>query len=403
MAEISREVLALKDELVELRRDFHAHPELGFREVRSAQKIADYLSALGLAVRDGIAETGVTALLEGGKKGRTLLLRADMDALPIEEETGLSFASQNKGVMHACGHDAHMASLLVAAKILCDKKEDLAGSVRFVFQPNEEVAGAARMIEEGALLTTPSVDGAMALHVWSGIPSGKMGLSSGPVMAAMDEFRLVLNGRGGHTGAPHKALDPILGAVNFVGALQMIQTREIDVLSPTSIVVGAIHAGGQASNVIPEMAELTGTVRYLYAGGAHTAEHPLIRFERVLKGTCVAHGLTYALNWIPSNSCLVNDDKMANLLENVGVGILGADGVIPYRCMAGEDFSEFACKVPSVFAFVGTGNVLKGTNYPQHHSKFDIDEDALPLIVELFVRFTRRFLTDLGALSDDRG
>ena len=263
MATIGPETQRLARELVELRREFHARPELGFQERWSASRIAGYLRELGLDVREGVAETGVTALLEGAAPGRTLLLRADMDALPLQELTGLPFASLNDGVMHACGHDAHMAILLVAAKALCGMRDRFAGRIRFVFQPNEEVAGARLMIDEGRLLDDPPVDGAIALHVWSGIPSGKISIQPGPVMAAMDEFRVVIRGKGGHTGAPHKAVDPVLAAANFISAAQMIQTREVDALSPTLVMFGAVHAGGQASNIVPEMVELAGTVRYL--------------------------------------------------------------------------------------------------------------------------------------------
>ena len=392
MANLSQETSDFLHELVALRREFHARPEPGFDERWSAARIAGYLRDLGLEVREGIAETGVTALLRGEREGKTLLLRADMDALPLEEQTGLPFASKNRGMMHACGHDAHMATLLVAAKILCGKRDALSGNIRFVFQPNEEIAGARRMIEEGALLTDPPVDGAVALHVWSALPSGTIGISPGPVMAAMDEFRVVIKGRGGHTGAPHNAVDPVLAAANFISAVQMIQTREVDVFSPTLIMFGAVHGGGTASNIVPEEVSLAGTVRYLYEGGPESPEKPLLRFERILAGICAASGTEYSLEWIPSNPCLVNDAAMAALVRSAAESIAGEEKVLPYRCTAGEDFAEFARDVPSAFAFVGTGNPAKNTAFPQHHPKFDIDEDALPLGVELFVRSALAFL-----------
>lgn len=392
MATIGPETQRLARELVELRREFHARPELGFQERWSASRIAGYLRELGLDVREGVAETGVTALLEGSGPGRTLLLRADMDALPLQELTGLPFASLNDGVMHACGHDAHMAILLVAAKALCGMRDRFAGRIRFVFQPNEEVAGARLMIDEGRLLDDPPVDGAIALHVWSGIPSGKISIQPGPVMAAMDEFRVVIRGKGGHTGAPHKAVDPVLAAANFISAEQMIQTREVDVLSPTLVMFGAVHAGGQASNIVPEKVELAGTVRYLYEGGPESPERPLQRFERILAGICAASGTEYDLEWIPSNPCLVNDPAMAAVVREAAVCIVGEGNIVPFVCTAGEDFAEFARSVPSAFAFVGTGNAAKGTDYPQHHPKFDVDEEALPAAAELFVRTSLAFL-----------
>lgn len=392
MADITFMTQDLTQELIALRREFHAHPEGGFQERWSAERIAGYLLGLGLHVRERVAETGVTALLRGAENGKTLLLRADMDALPLEEQTGLPFASKNKGMMHACGHDAHMATLLITAKILCAKKDQIKGNIRFVFQPNEEIAGARRMIDEGKLLSDPLVDGALALHVWSGIPSGKLSIQPGPVMAAMDEFRVAIRGRGGHTGAPHNAVDPVLAAANFISAVQMIQTREVDVFSPTLVMFGAVHAGGQASNIIPEEVSLAGTVRYLYEGGPESSERPLQRFERILAGICSASGTEYSLEWIPSNPCLVNDPAMAALVKGEAESIVGGENVVPYTCTAGEDFAEFAREVPSTFAFVGVGNAAKGTEYPQHHPKFDIDEEVLPLAVELFVRSAFSFL-----------
>lgn len=392
MANLGPETLELAGELVALRREFHAHPEPGFGERRTAGRIAAFLRDLGLEVREGVAETGVTALIRGTGGGKTLLLRADMDALPLEEQTGLPFASRNPGMMHACGHDAHMAILLTAAKILTSRKDRFSGTVRLVFQPNEEIAGARRMIDEGRLLTDPPVDGAMALHVWSGIPSGKISVQPGPVMAAMDEFRAVIRGKGGHTGAPHKAADPVLAAANFISAAQMIQTREIDVFSPTLVMFGSVHAGGQASNIISEEVSLAGTVRYLYSGGPDSPERPLQRFERVLAGICAASGMDYSLEWIPSNPCLVNDPGMAALVRDAASSVVGSENMVPYTCTAGEDFAEFAREVPSAFFFVGTGNREKETDYPQHHPKFDIDEEALPAAVEILVRSSLAFL-----------
>ena len=393
MADLSPDTRSLVDEVVRLRRDFHEHPELGFQEHRSAARIASYLRDLDLDVREGVAETGVTALLRGSTPGKTLLLRADMDALPLEEQTGLPFASSATGVMHACGHDAHMASMLVAAKILSGMQNRLSGNVRFVFQPNEEVAGARRMIDEGKLTAAPKVDGALGIHVWSSLPLGTIGIMPGPVMAAMDEFRIVIRGKGGHTGAPQYAIDPVLAAASLIVSVQMIQTREVDVLTPTLVMFGNIHAGGDASNIVPEEAVLAGTVRYLYEGDANSAEQPRQRFARIVEGICTAHGTEFSLKWIPSNPCLVNDPEMSALVREIAAHIIGDENIVPFKCMAGEDFAEFAREVPSAFVFVGAGN-RRNARYPHHHPKFDIDEAALPIAVDLLVRSTQAFLSE---------
>ncbi|MBC7322640.1 MAG: amidohydrolase [Acetomicrobium sp.] len=387
---LNKEIEELKDELIELRRDFHMYPELGFKEVRTSERVAEYLKRLGLEVREKIAHTGVVTILEGKEEGKTVMLRSDMDALPVEEQNKVPYRSRSEGIMHACGHDGHMAMLLVAAKILSRHKEEIPGKVMFLFQPNEEVAGARQMIEEGAL-DDPHPDGAFAIHLWTPIESGKMGISAGPVMAALDEFKVRIKGRGGHTGAPHTAIDPVLTAADFIQSVQMIQTREIDVLKPTLIMFGLVNAG-TATNVIPEHIDLGGTIRYLYEGGSESPEKPLVRFERILKKVCEAHQCTYELEFIPSNSTLINDDKMANLVSSVAKDVVGAENITSYIGTAGEDFAEFAKIIPSCFYFVGAGNPKKGIIYPHHHPLFDIDEDVLPIGVEMHIRTAIAFL-----------
>ena len=262
MFDIKSEVKSLEEEVISLRRDFHQNPELGYREFETSKKVKEYLSALGLEDIKTVTKTGVTAILRGSKTGKTVMLRADMDALPVEEKTGLPFASRNKGVMHACGHDGHTAIQLVTAKILSRHKDELNGNVKFLFQPNEEEAGALNMINEG-VLENPKVDGAFALHLWSPIKTGHIGLSAGPILGTTEEFELEIIGKSGHTSAPHEAKDALLGACSVVTAVQSLGTREFNPLYPIAVMFGFIN-GGTARNIITDSVKLGGTIRFLF-------------------------------------------------------------------------------------------------------------------------------------------
>ena len=392
MIDIKREISALQEELISLRRDFHMHPELGYEEHRTSQIVYDYLEKLGLEVTK-VTKTGVVGLLRGSKAEKTILLRADMDALPQEEKTGLPYKSINKGIMHACGHDGHTAMLLIAAKILSEHKDEIKGNVKFVFQPNEEEAGALNMINEG-ILESPNVDAAFGLHLWTPIESGKIGLASGPVMAAMEEFELSVIGKAGHTSAPHTAVDPILAAANIIQSLQSIQTREIDPLLPIVIMVGKIQ-GGSGRNIIADKVNIGGTIRFLFKNEAVEKQILLEKFERVVKGICEAMGVQYELKYIPSNPSLMNNDKMIELVRRASRETYGTEGnIFEYKCMAGEDFAEFTHRVPSAFYFIGTGNAKKHTQYPHHHPMFNIDEDTLRYGVEMHIRSVFDFLCE---------
>lgn len=392
MDEIKKEVESLERELISLRRDFHMHPELGYEEVRTSQIVFDYLKELGLEVKR-VAKTGVVALLKGDKPGKTVMLRADMDALPQNEKTDLPFASVNKGIMHACGHDGHTAMLMVAAKILSNHKDQLNGNVKLVFQPNEEEAGALDMINEG-VLEQPKVDAAFGIHLWTPLKSGEVGLAEGPVMSAMEEFKLEIIGRSGHTGSPHTAIDPIIASANIIQSLQSIQTREINPLSPIAIMVGKI-VGGTGTNIIADKVEIGGTIRFLFEDEEIEKKALLEKFERVIKGISDAMNVEYKLQFIPSNSSLLNDGKMVPYIRKASIATFGVDdNFVEYRCMAGEDFSEFSQRVPSVFYFLGVGNPEKNTEYPHHHEKFDIDEDILKYGVEMHVRSAIDFLSN---------
>jgi amidohydrolase len=387
---ILEQIEECRPELIALRRDFHQHPELGFEEHRTATVVETYLQALGLAT-ERVAGTGVVALLEGDKPGPTLMLRADMDALPIQEENDVAYASINPGVMHACGHDAHLAMLLTAARILANNREAVEGTIKFVFQPNEEIAGALPMVEEG-VLENPKVDGAMALHVWTPIDSGKIGITAGPVMGGLDVFKMTINGRGGHTGLPHEAIDPVLAAANIIQTVQMIQTREISNLRSTAIMFGKIE-GGTKSNIIPENVYLEGSIRFLYKGGPDSVEQPSERFERIVHQVCATHRCTCDIDIVHENIPLINDEVMVDIARRTAKEIFTEKNtIIDNISIASEDFSEFSERVPGVFMFLGAGNHQKETDYPHHNPRFNIDEDVLVNGVAMHVCGALNFL-----------
>jgi amidohydrolase len=379
----------LVPELIRLRRDFHQHPELGFKEFQTQEKIIAYLNKTGIETRK-IAKTGVKAILSGKKQGRTILLRSDMDALPVQEETGLEFQSQHKGVMHACGHDGHMAMLLVAAKLLADLKESIAGKIVFAFQPNEEDAGAYKMIEED-ILKNPSVDSAFGCHLWNGLKTGTMDICDGPIMAASHYFTLIIKGRGGHAGFAHESIDPIFISSHIIQAVQAIQTRQINALHPVVVMFTRIQ-GGSNTNIIPGKVILQGSIRFLLDKGNDV----LKKFERIVKDICRLHNANCDLEFKIGNHMLSNDPSMARLVRREASDILKDKQKVSsdFRTMAGEDFSEFANKVPSAYAFLGARNNSKQTSYPHHHPKFDIDEDALVLGTKLYVKTALAFLKE---------
>ena len=380
--DIKKEIALLKDELIDLRRDFHQHPELGFQEFRTSAIISNYLEKLGLEVQRNVAQTGVVALLKGASEGPTLMIRSDMDALPVEEENDIEFKSKTPGLMHACGHDGHVAMLLIAAKILKNKKDQIKGNIKFVFQPNEEDAGAEDMVNDG-VLENPTVDGALGIHLWSPIESGKIGIVPGPLMASSYYFKLVINGKGGHGGAPHTSIDPIGCAVDVIKATDTMIAKEIDSLTPTIITFCKINAG-TSPIIIPEKIEVEGSLRCLHDG----TEEVQKRFEEIIQSICKAHRTTYELEFKCGNVLLSNDPKMTELVKKVGVEVVGEENILDSNIsvMLGEDFAEFSKRVPSTFYFVGVADKEKGTEYPHHHPKFNIDEDALSIGVEMHVR-----------------
>jgi amidohydrolase len=395
---LSEQIAQHRDELIALRRDFHQHPELGFQEFRTADRIEAYLKEIGLAPYR-MAGTGVVACLEGARPGPVLMLRADMDALPVNEENEVAYKSRNPGVMHACGHDAHMAMLLVAGKVLAQNKRFIPGTIKFVFQPNEEIAGALQMVEEG-VLENPKVDAVMGIHVWTPVPSGQIGISAGPVMGGLDVFKMTIFGKGGHTGVPEDAVDPVIAASNLIQTAQIIQTREVSNLKATIIMFGRIE-GGTKSNIIPDKVYLEGSIRFLYPGGPDSAERPTERFKRIAEQVCLTHRCTCDIEIIHENIPLINDPHMTAMARATAADVFGdRNALIDNQTIASEDFSEFSTRVPGVFMFLGTGNAEKGTAFPHHNPRFNIDEDVLLDGVAMHVRGALNYLT---RFTEDKG
>jgi amidohydrolase len=377
------------DQLISTRRDLHRHPELGYREVRTAGIVAERLRAAGYEVRSGVAETGVIGTLRGRGGGRTLLLRADMDALPIHEATGHDFPSTVPGVMHACGHDGHVAIGLAVAERLA-RREDWPGEVRYLFQPAEEGGGGAlRMVKEGAL---EGVDAALGLHLWLGLPTGVVGVVEGPQMAASREFRVVVHGRGGHGAIPDETIDATLVAAQLVVALQGVVSRSVSPLDAAVVTVGSLHAGS-APNVIADTAVLEGTLR---AFRPEVLELVWRRVGEVAGGICTAFGARAELQLVERfYPPTVNDPEMAALVCRAAHEVVGEERVRTdpgVRTMGAEDFSEFALRVPGCYFFVGARDEATGAVHPHHSPRFDLCEGALPVAVELLERAALAYL-----------
>lgn len=376
-------------EMIEIRRDLHAHPETAFEEVRTAGVVAERLKQLGLDVRTGVGRTGVLATVTGAHAGKTVLLRADMDALSIHEENDVPYRSQNDGKMHACGHDCHTAILLGISKRLVEERGALTGQVKLCFQPAEEQGGGAiEMIEDGAL-EGPSPDAVFGLHVWQDLDLGKIGITPGPFMAAVDEFEVTLRGRGAHAAMPEMGLDPIVAAAHVVAALQTIASRGTDPFKAVVVSVTQVRAG-TAFNIIPETAWLNGTVRVFDDGVWN--ELPA-RFEKIVRGVAEGLGCTADIRYTRHNRATVNDPAMSELAREAAIEVVGRENVVDnVITMGGEDFSWFLNRVPGCFIAVGSRNTSRGLTFGHHHPRFDVDEASLAIGAEILLRTTHRFL-----------
>ena len=376
-------------ELVAVRRDLHRHPEIAFEEVRTAGIVAERLRALGLDVRTGVAKTGVLATVRGGRPGKTVLLRADMDALPIQEENDTPYRSQVEGRMHACGHDCHTSILLGIAKELARDSRELPGAVRLCFQPAEECGGGAEtMIAEGAL-DDPRPDAAFGLHVWQDLDLGQVGVTPGPFMAAVDEFTVTVKGKGAHAAMPHLGVDPVVCLAHMVAALQTIASRSASPFHEVVVSVTQIRAG-TAFNILPETAWMNGTVRVFDPA---LWEKLPGHFERIVRGVAQAFGCEAEIHYGRHNKPTINDPAMAEMARAAAAEVVGRDHVRDdVRTMGGEDFSAFLRKVPGCFIAVGSRNAERGLIHGHHHPRFDVDEQCLVIGAEVLLRTTRRFL-----------
>lgn len=374
MSDLRRAAEKIAPELVAVRRQIHSWPEPAFQEERTAQLVCDYVRGLGLQIFTGVGGTGVVAVHEGDPEAGTIALRADMDCILVQEDTGLPYASQRPGFMHACGHDAHVAMLLGAAKLIATHRELFPGRVVFLFQPAEELppGGAVAMIADGAL-SDHGVEAVAALHVSPDLPAGQFGLRPGPIMAAADRFTLTITGQGGHGAAPQNTVDAIAVAAQVVTALQQIVSRQADPQEPLVLTIGAI-TGGTGFNVITDRVQMTGTTRYL--NPAFRAWLPE-RMAAIAQGVAAAFGGGARLDYEPAFSPVINDHRLVELAARVVAGMEGSFVWLDRPVMVGEDFARYLEKVPGVYSLLGIRP--KAGGHPWHHPGFVIDESALPL------------------------
>ncbi|MCM0648454.1 amidohydrolase [Clostridium swellfunianum] len=389
MIDFLHEAQKIREQLIAWRRHFHSHPELGFEEYETSRYIKSFLENQGIEYTE-VAGTGICALIKGNGN-KTIGLRADIDALPLEDRKGKEYSSQVKGKMHACGHDAHTTILLGAAKLLNSMKDQLKGNVKLFFEPAEETIGGARfMIKEG-ILENPSVDAILGLHVDENIASGKVGIKRGVVNAASNPFSIKIKGRGGHGAHPEDTVDPIVIASNIILSLQTIVSREIPPQDPAVITIGSIH-GGTAQNIIPEEVSLSGIIRTMRT---EHREYVKKRLVEIVQGICTAMRGNCEINIEESYPCLFNDDKMLDLVENSGKDIVGEENIkkLEKPSMGVESFAYFSMERPAAFYFLGVRNEEKGIIHPAHGSLFDIDEDALPIGVAIQCKSAYDFLS----------
>ncbi len=385
----SGDMASIRERLVEDRRDFHRNPELAFQEHRTAGVVAERLDSLGWNVRTGVGETGVLGQLEGSGGGPTVLIRVDMDGLPVQEPMDRPYSSQVEGLMHACGHDGHMAVGLAVADLLSQRRNHLKGNVKLAFQPAEEIAsGAQKMIDDGAM-RNPKVDRTLSFHLWSGLPVGQVTAQPGPIFSSADGIRLTIKGKGGHGGMPHLSVDPILISAHVITALQTILSREIAPTQTGVLGFGTIQ-GGTAFNVVSDKVELAGTIRTL---DDSVRDYILRRVEEIssqvaqaMRGECE---FTHVVGVPP----VVNDEEVSKLVTDVAQTVVGPENVVTITPLQlGEDVTLFLRQAPGCFFLVGCGNAAKGITASHHSAEFDIDEDSLPIAAQIMTEATLRYV-----------
>jgi amidohydrolase len=381
--------LPTTDSMIALRRAIHRHPEAGFDETHTASLVCRELDRLCIPCQAGVCGTGVVATIQGALPGKTLLIRADMDALPVHEQTGRDFASQIPGMMHACGHDGHTAMLCGLAERLLEIRHRLAGTVKLIFQPAEEGPGGALPMIQAGVMENPQVDACFGFHVWNSMPVGFVGATVGPIMACVDDFTLTIKGSGGHGAMPHSSVDAIVVMAHVVTALQSIASRQVSPLDTVVVTLGTVN-GGYRRNVIADRVELTGTVRTFDPQVTESFPH---RIERIVQGVTAAFGATYELTYNRTYPATINDEAMTHLVQGAVRRVVGDDHlIIDERSMGGEDMAYFLQKVPGCYFFVGSQNPAIGCGEPHHSPFFDFDEAAMGIGVDILVEATLAYL-----------
>ncbi|MEK6265928.1 MAG: M20 family metallopeptidase [Clostridium sp.] len=381
----------IHSQLIDIRRDLHKNPELGFDLFRTSQKVKEFLQAEGIEYY-AVAGTGICAIIRGmGEK--TVALRADMDALPLDDKKTCDYSSEVKGKMHACGHDAHTTILLGAAKILNSMRDKIPGNVKLFFEPAEETTGGSRIMIKEGVLESPNVDAIIGLHVEEWLEAGTVGLKRGVAYAASNPFTIKIIGKGGHGARPHMTIDPIVIASSVITSLQNIISREIDPTEPAVLTIGSIH-GGTAENIIPEEVIIAGIIR---TTSSENREYLKTRLIQVVEGIVTSMRGKCEIDIVESYPCLYNNDKLAGMFEILASEVIGEDNVYKLEnpTMGGESFSYFSMERPSLFYFLGSGNVEKGIVHPAHGNLFDIDESCLSIGVAMQCKLAYEFLLDL--------
>ncbi len=403
LSRIRLSIRSLQPQLIEWRRRLHQQPELGFQEKLTAEFVSHKLQEWGIEHQTAIAQTGIVAIIKGNKldpesnpkskiqnpKLPVLAIRADMDALPIQELNEVPYRSQHDGVMHACGHDGHTAIALGTAYYLQQHRQDFAGTVKIIFQPAEEGPGGAKPMIEAGVLKNPDVDAIIGLHLWNNLPLGTVGVRAGALMAAVESFECKILGKGGHGAMPHQTVDSVVVAAQIVNALQTIVARNVNPIDSAVVTVGELHAGTRR-NVIADTARMSGTVRYFNPAFEGFFRQ---RIEQIIAGICQSHGASYDLEYSSLYPPVINDVGMAELVRSVAQEVIETPvGVVPEcQTMGGEDMSFFLQEVPGCYFFVGSANPARNLAYPHHHPRFDFDETALAMGVEIFIRCVEKY------------
>ena len=383
---------AMMPQMVERRRDFHMHPELSFQETRTAGIIAEHLRDLGLEVMTGVGKTGVVAVIEGDNlpaDARTVLLRFDIDALPIDELNECDYRSQTPNVMHACGHDGHTTIGMAVAELLVKHKDELNGRVKIIFQPAEEILGGAMAMIEDGVLEAPVPDASFSMHLWTQLPLNQVVAQAGPLWAAVDMFKMTITGKGGHGAAPHETIDSTIVACEIVNAWQTIVSRSVDPTDTAVLTVGYLHSG-DVGNAVSGRAEIGGTIRTFKPEVGRLVRD---RMDELARGICEGHGAAYELHFPVSGPATVNSEEGAAVMQAVGAQVVGEGNVIEITpMMVSEDMSEILNRAPGCYVLIGASDADVKWHSPHHNATFDFDERVMPTSVALMAGAAIRYL-----------